>query len=108
MTLVKMSLRDLSRLVVLQTQRGKSRGEVVKVLVARGWPEISAVRFVDMTLFEQGGHVARARVPEKGPQPTRRAFSAGSGSWKALFVVGIVAVVLTALLIACVLAVLAR
>jgi hypothetical protein len=108
MTQVQLSLRDLSRLVVLQTQSGKSRDEVVQVLVARGWPEVSAVRFVDMTLFEQGGRSAGAGASEEEQGPTRRAFSAGPGSWKALLVPVLIMAVLMALLIAGVLSVLTR
>jgi hypothetical protein len=115
-TPVQLSLRELSRLVVLQTHKGKSRDEVVQVLVARGWPQVSAVRFVDMTLFEQGGRSARAWASEEEQQeqqeqqeqrPNRRAFSASPGSWKALLVAVLMMAVLMALLIASVLAVLA-
>lgn len=63
MTHVHLSLHELSELVILQTQRGKSRDEIVKVLVGRGWPELSAERFVDMTLSEHHELAARAEPP---------------------------------------------
>ena len=99
MTQAKMSLRDLSQLVVLQTRSGKNRDEVVQVLVARGWPEVSAVRFVDMTLFEQGAHPARERAPMEGQQPARGPLIRGQGSPLIRLVVVLCALVLIALLI---------
>ena len=87
MTQVHMSLRDLSQLVVLQIQRGKSRDEVAQVLVARGWPEVSAVRFVDMTLFEQGKRSSRARTSTEGQSPAHRTSPRGRWSWPLLVVV---------------------
>jgi hypothetical protein len=102
MTQVQLSMRDLSRLVVLHIQKGKSRDEVVQVLVARGWPEVSAARFVDMILFEQG-RSARAWPSEEEQHPTRQTSSASPGSRKAFFVLVIVALALLALFIASVL-----
>ena len=99
-TQVQLSLRDLSQLVVLQTQKGKSRDEVVQVLVARGWPEVSAVRFVDMTLFEQVGRSGRARASGGDQRPARRAVSAGPGSRTALLVAVLMMAVLMALVLA--------
>ncbi|MCL5275259.1 MAG: hypothetical protein M1434_11040 [Chloroflexi bacterium] len=73
MTHVHLSLHELSELVILQTQRGKSRDEIVKVLVARGWPQMSAERFVDMTLAEHHELAAQAPAPESGQQPADQA-----------------------------------
>jgi hypothetical protein len=99
MTQAKMSLRDLSQLVVVQTQNGKSKDQVVKVLMARGWPEVSAVRFVDMTLFEQGTHPARERAPMEGQQSVRGPLIRGQGSPLIRLVVVLCALGLIALLI---------
>jgi hypothetical protein len=76
MTQAQLSLRDLSQLVVLQIQKGKSRDEVVLVLVARGWPEVSAARFVDMTVFEHG-RPSRTWASGEEQHPTRQASPAG-------------------------------
>ena len=73
MTHVNLSLHELSELVVLQTQRGKSRDEIVKVLVERGWPQVSAERFVDMTLSEHHDIAVQAPAPESSRQPADQA-----------------------------------
>ncbi|MCL5997303.1 MAG: hypothetical protein M1546_14790 [Chloroflexi bacterium] len=101
---VQLSLHDLSRLVVLQTQGGKSRDEIVRVLVARGWPEISAVRFVNTTLTEEAVRAAHAQVPEEDEQPAHQAFSVDQESWRVLLII----VLITMVLIACMLSAYAR
>jgi len=85
---------------MLQTRSGKSRDEVVQVLVARGWPEVSAVRFVDMTLFEQGKSSPSGWASDKEQRSARRPLLANAGSRKALLVAALIIAVLVALVIA--------
>jgi hypothetical protein len=93
-THVQLSLHDLSQLVVLQTQSGKSRGEIVRVLVARGWPEVSAVRFVSTTLSEHRELAARAQVPDEDQQSTNRALYSEQEVRRMLWIVGLVVVII--------------
>ncbi len=104
MTPVQLSLHELSQLVVLQYQSGRSREEIVRVLVERGWPEISAVRFVNMTLAEQAGRLAHEQAPKEDQQPPGQAFTGEQESWRILLVV----VLITAVFIACMLLTYAR
>ena len=104
MPYVQLSLHDLSQLVVMQTLSGKSRDEIVKVLVARGWPEASAVRFVNMTLNEEAQRSTRTHEPEADERPANQTFSPDWESWRVI----VVMVLVTAMFIVCLLAGYAR
>ena len=85
---MQLSLHDLSQLVVFQAQRGTSREEIVNLLVARGWPGISAVRFVNMTLLEENGRTERAPAPGRdGQQPPKENYTRGMVTWQMLLVI---------------------
>ncbi len=99
MSHIHLSLHDLSQLVVMQAQRGKSRDEIVRVLVARGWPELSAVRFVNTTLAEQASRAAEAQVPEEDGQPPHQGFTNTQEIWRIVLVM----VLITAFFVACML-----
>jgi hypothetical protein len=101
---VQLSLHDLSQLVVIQTQSGRSRREIVEVLMARGWPEVSAVRFVDMILAEQNERSASAAGAEERRPPTHRSFFVDQDWWKVVLAV----VVITAICVACLLSIYPR
>jgi hypothetical protein len=96
---IQLSLHDLSQLVMVQAERGKSREEIVQLLVERGWPKVSAVRFVNTTLTEQAGQSTRAQMPDDDPQQANQAFMSDQESWRILLVV----VLVTAIFIACML-----
>jgi hypothetical protein len=95
MTHVQLSLHDLSQLVIMQTQSGKGRNEIINILVARGWPEASATRFVDMTLSEheelasQTRSHTQAENPEQDQQPGNEAFPNEQELWRMLFIVAL-------------------
>ncbi len=97
MTPVQLSMHELSQLVVLQWQRGRSREEIVRVLLERGWPEVSAVRFVNTVLSEQAARQVPAQEPEEKPQqqPTRRIFTGGQDMWRVLVLVILIMALLT-------------
>ena len=93
---VELSLRDLSQLVVLQAQRGTSRDEIVKILVERGWPGVSAVRFVDMTLLEESGRSEPAQAQAMNDQqPPKENYTKGMVTWQMLLVVILLMVIAT-------------
>jgi hypothetical protein len=67
MTPTPLTIRDLARIVVADMQCGKSRDEIVGFLMTRGWPEVSARRFVLNTLSDYSladpGSRTRPRQP---------------------------------------------
>ncbi len=87
---VHLSMRELSELVLRQTQSGRSRSEIVKVLVERGWPEVSAVQFVNMTLSEHQEITARDEESEDKSESTHQAFPNSQVLWRVLIVVVLV------------------
>ncbi len=99
MTNVKLSLHDLSQLVVMQAQRGKNRDEIVRVLVERGWPEVSAERFVSLTLTEQQERSASAAAAGEEKPRADETFTTDQESRRVLLVVLLV----TAVFIVCML-----
>jgi hypothetical protein len=97
MNSVHLSMHELSELVVMQAQRGRSRSEIIRTLVARGWPEISAVRFVDTTLNEYRAREAEAQAPEESDdeQPsTRRDASRNLNLWRMLWLTLLIAAII--------------
>ncbi len=99
MTHVQLSLHDLSQLVVMQAQRGKSRDEIVKELMERGWPEVSARQFVTMTLIEQQQRASNAAVQGEDQSNSKESYTNDQESRRVLLVVLLV----TAVFIVCML-----
>jgi hypothetical protein len=94
---IQLSLRDLSQLVIRQTQGGRTRDEIVKVLVERGWPETSAVRFVNLTLTEHKETDVPEQKSEYDQSFGRQTSSTDRVRWQMILVV----VLVTASLILC-------
>ena len=68
MTQTNLSLRDLSQIVVCQWNSGKNKAEIVRYLVERGWPQVSATRFVTSILSDNAGvDEVRHRTATKAP-----------------------------------------
>jgi hypothetical protein len=103
---VQLSLHDLTQLVIIQTQNGRSRREIVETLVERGWPETTAVRFVDLTLAAQNARQASASQPDEQQLPTNThpSFSIDEDWWKVVLAV----LVITAICMACLLSIYAQ
>ncbi len=99
MTNVKLSLHDLSQLVVMQAQRGKSRDEIIRVLVERGWPAVSAERFVSMTLTEQQERSASAAATGEDKPHADETFTSDQESRR----VWLVVLLVTAIFVVCML-----
>ena len=99
MTHVQLSLHDLSQLVVMQAQRGKSRDEIVRELMERGWPEVSARRFVTMTLIEQQQRASNAAVQGEDESNSKESYTNDQESRRVLWVMLLV----TAVFIVCML-----
>jgi hypothetical protein len=74
---IQLSLHDLSQLVVMQSQSGRTREEIVHILVERGWPESSATRFVITTLAEHKLLLADEFPPARQPPPSGQADHSG-------------------------------
>ncbi len=92
---VHLTLQELSELVTLQAQRGKSRNEIVAVLIARGWPRESAEHFVDTTLSEHHERTASRPTQPDDQTPAGRSPTDEQAMWRTLLIV----VILTLLIL---------
>ena len=69
MTQTNLSLRDLSQIVVCQWNCGKNKAEIVRYLVERGWPQVSATQFVSSILNDNAGiDEVRHRTATQAPR----------------------------------------
>jgi hypothetical protein len=88
-----LSLHDLSQLVIMQTKSGRTKAEIVKVLVERGWPEASAVHFVNATLSTYKAGAAPEQAPEDQRQPEEPDTSPEQEYWLVFLMVMLVVVI---------------
>jgi hypothetical protein len=63
----RLSLRELSLIIINQMQAGKSQQEMVAYLRQRGWPDASAQHFI-ANVLAQNTAVAQADVHSSGPE----------------------------------------
>jgi hypothetical protein len=56
---IHLSMRDLHQIIVTEKQRGKTPDDMVSFLRQRGWPEVTARKFIANALFQDTG----SRVP---------------------------------------------
>jgi hypothetical protein len=76
----RLSLRELSLIIINQMHAGKSQQEMVAYLRQRGWPDVSAQHFI-ANVLAQNTAVAQADVHLNDPKPAEEY----SGSNSALF-----------------------
>lgn len=64
----RLSLRELSLIIINQMQAGKSQQEMVAYLRQRGWPDASAQHFI-ANVLAQNTAVAQVDVQRNEPEP---------------------------------------
>ncbi len=80
---IHLSMRDLTQIIVAESDRGKNTHEIVAYLRQRGWPESSARAFVSNILST--GHSHRVDYPDQpkaeSEDPTTAQPSTPSLTW---------------------------